>query len=369
MKYLESLVPRGHSFRLSDELFMISKSELDVLISLGPAVSKFMTASQAIIQMALLDLDLSARWKRVRELLFTDINAQYKKTLHLHPQRNSRVTRVDFMVDQKGEFKIAEIDPLNKHGLGFALACRNESGNGDRQKILSYFGELMHNYDEMCIILSPKDKFFTLEQTYFAAKLSESTGKPVSVISGEDLEELKRKALSERCCFLDCPVLDNETANEALIKVFVSSPKRFIIPPKHWMGNKSLMAFVHDNESGVSGLLELLLDTAALKKMKFHTPPTFVGEPWDDDALVMKKVMSSGAKGVFFEGRVSDRDVIYQRFVPQRTYLLDGKNQFIRLAAHYVGSRLAELTVTASEKIPVHGNSSSINYHVGLKTD
>lgn len=368
MKNLNWIVPNDQRFNLSDELFMIEPIDLQKIVAMGPVINRFMFAMQAIVHVVLNpQLKLGNSWQLVRDNLFVELNAEHKKIAGIHPQRNSLFTRVDFMVDDTGELKIAEIDPMNKHGLGFALLCRNESGHGEQQKILSLFSQLLDRYEDLSIIIARKDEFFEKEQTYFARKLSEYTGKAVWILAEQDSEEIIRRIDNSfhTYCFLDCPVVVSSSLDQKLLDAYIKKPWRFLVPPKHWMANKALMAFIH--EPALFEILRAFLGDRDISMLRQHVPPTFITKP-ESDGFVVKKVLSSGAKGVFFNGNAPDKHVIYQQYVPQKKFLLEARNQHIRLAAHFVGARLGELTVTSSAQVPVHGNSEAINYHVVLKS-
>jgi len=367
MRNLSWVVPNEQRFNLSDELFAIKLDDLQKIVTIGHVVSKFMTAMQTIVHVAVSPNLKLIKSYLIRDILLRDISVQHKKLFGVHPQKNSLLTRIDFMVDEAGGLKIAEIDPMNKHGLGFALLCRNESGHGERQKILSLFSELLSGYEDLSIIISRKDEFFKKEQAYFAQKLSEYICKPVYVILENDKQEIIKRIENQSSCFLDCPVLDDKDMNQKLLDVFVNTPKRFMVPPKHWMGNKAIMAFLY--EPVLLEILHVFLSDVDINLLQEYVPSTFLTKPKPEfGRFVVKKAMSSGAKGVFFEGGAPDKGVVYQKYVPQKKFFLDGKEQHVRLAAHFVGVKLAELTVTSSAQVPVHGNSESVNYHVVLKS-
>ncbi len=365
MKQLDFVVPYGKKFNLSEELFLLDGSDLQKIALIGLAINKFMLAMQSVVHIATnKDLKLTKSYKLVRDILSVELNFQHKRIMDIHPQRNSLITRVDFMFSEEGELKIAEIDPMNKHGLGFALLCRYENNHGERQKILTLFSELLSEYQELVIIISRKDEFFHKEQEYFSKKLATYSKKQVFVIKEEQEEIISAKILDPKVCFLDCPVSGIDILNLKLLELFTSNPKRFLMPPKHWMGNKAMLSFLFEPE-----LLEILrafLSSEDISLLQNHIPPTFVSKP-HLGRFVVKKVLSSGAKGVFFNSNAPDKNVIYQEYLPQKKFLLEGSEQYVRLAAHFIGSKLGELTVTSSVEVPVHGGSEAINFHVGLK--
>ena len=369
MRNLSFVVPNDQCFNLSDELFQIEPTDLEKIVDMGPVFYRFMSAMQSIVNIVSNStLKLSRTWQLVRSYLLIEINPQHKKLIGVHPQRNSLLTRVDFMVDQNGELKIAEIDPINKHGIGFALLCRNESGHEERQKILSLLSELFDGYKSLAIIISERDNFFRLEQEYFAKKLGEYSGKPIHILEErmeERIPQITKRIEDPDCCFLDCPVLGDKDLNQRLLDVFANTPKRFLVPPKHWMGNKAIMAFLYEPE--LLMILRAFLNDEDIRMLQKYIPLTLTTNP-KSKGFVVKKVLSSGAKGVFFGETRPTRNVIYQEYVSQKKFLLENKEQYIRLAAHFVGVKLAELTVTSSSQVPVHGNSESVNYHVILKS-
>ncbi len=365
MKELNFVVPNGKKFNLSEELFLLDMSDVQKIVLIGSAINKLMFAMQALVHIEInTDLRLIKPYKLVRDLLSNGLNFRHKLIMGIHPQRNSLLTRVDFMFDESGELKIAEIDPMNKHGLGFALLCRYENNHGERQKIITLFSEILSGYKELVVVISRKDDFFRKEQEYFAQKLREYSNINVVVLDEKEEEIILAKIADQEVCFLDCPVSGSDILNLKLLELFENNPKRFLMPPKHWMGNKSILSFLH--EPALLEILRAFLDSKDIDLLQKHIPPTFITKP-EFGRYVVKKVMSSGAKGVFFNGNAPSKNVIYQEYVPQKKFLLEGSEQYVRLAAHFVASRLGELTVTSSLEIPVHGGSQSINFHVGLK--
>ncbi len=366
MKKLNFIVPNDQHFNLSEELFLLELGDVQKVSTIGQSVNRLMRAMQAILHTAMnTHLKLVKPFDLVRDIFLRGLDAEHKKIIAIHPQRNSLITRVDFMIDNTGELKIAEIDPMNKHGLGFALLCRNENGHGESQKILTLFAEQLNDYQELVVLISRKDEFFQKEQEYFAEKLSEYTGKLVSVLTETEESEIIKRVENTSCCFMDCPSVDGRELNQMLVDTFMSTPKRFLIPPKHWMGNKAVLSFLY--EPMMLKVLRAFLSDEDICLLQMYIPPTYIIKP-TSERFVVKKVLSSGAKGVFFNGNAPDENVIYQKYVNQKKFLLEGKDQHVRLAAHFVGTKLGELTVTSSVEVPVHGNSESVNFHVGLKS-
>lgn len=354
-------------FQASSETFPITKADLVKIISIGRSSYALM---RCMSNLSVISTDksikLPAKFKTIRKMIYQGIPQEVTDALCAHPTRVSNIMRIDFMFDINGDLKIAEIDPTNKHGLGFALACRNNTEQGyGNQKILTLLSHIVRRYDELVIVISNTEKFFIREQIYFAKEFTKVTGIKTSVLTENDSGRLLEKISDPSCCFLDMPILENTLLQTKLINCFIATPKRVVMPPKHWMTNKSILAFVHDTE--MRSILQAFMNGHDLDLLTSVIPPTFIEQPNDSHLYIRKEVVSSGAEGVFFsESDNAKSSVIFQKKVDQKKFHLEEKDQYVRLAAQYVGSQLGELTVTALPDLPVHGNSRAINYHVSL---
>ncbi|MBI4224955.1 MAG: hypothetical protein HY617_01345 [Candidatus Sungbacteria bacterium] len=252
------------------------------------------------------------------------------------------------MVDVEGNWKIAEIDPSNKHGMGFALATRYENRAGDRQKLLSLLAPFVT--EDMTVVLGRHEEFFRLEQRYFAKLLTEYTGKRIEVVSEDGIPKKLKKG---KGLILDFPFCHNLESRVLLGRRFMEQPEAFINPPRHALGSKALMTLPWEHEEWLEDAGMLLTEIRELKK---YLPPTYFGP------FVVKELFSSGAKGVVFDA-VKKR-AIFQKYVAQRVFSFVGQEKFIRMACVFVGPSLAELTLSANTKLPVHGSNTAVHYHV-----
>lgn len=342
MKNLDYLVSQGRKFLLDDQNpFLISMEDVQQISRLGVLLYTFFKATMSGL---LKDRTLA------HDLLFDGLEAAYGNLLWQHPERHPTLIRVDLMVDINGAWKIAEIDPSNKHGMGFALACRYESGAGERQKLLSLLAPYVTS--DVIIVLGRKESFYTREQKFFAGKLAEYTGKKVVVVPEDNLT-LK---IPDETLILDFPFC-GEDAWRVLSRQFCEKPESFINPPRHALGGKALMTLPYEH---AEWLEEAGMERVEIEELKTYLPPTYSGP------FVGKEVFSSGAKGVFFDA--VDKKTVFQKYIEQRAFRLNGECRFIRTAAHFVGSSLGELTVSATTTLPVHGGNDTMNYHVGIGT-
>mgnify|MGYP001560334296 FL=1 len=346
MKNLTYLMSNGHSFMVDDQNpFVISRIDLDHITRVGQLVCTLFRSTMDGLK--------ASSPSPVSSVLFDGLSADYQALGIRHPQCYPVLTRIDLMVDTDGNWKIAEIDPSNKHGMGFALATRYESGAGERQKLLSLLEPHVRQNDITTIVIGRKESFYTREQKYFAGKLQEHTGRTIDVMP----EDLVENWVNSDSLMLDFPICHNPAAFKKLSRFFLGTgPGHFINPPRHMLGGKALMTLPYEHEEWLesAGMGE-----SEIVELRKYLPPTYLGP------FIGKEVFSSGAKGVFFDA--VGKKIVFQKYIPQRRFSLGGEERFIRMACHFVGSSLGELTVTATKSLPVHGGNDSINYHVVVK--
>lgn len=338
MKILESLVPRGKIFMVDEKRpFMITTEDIQHISKIGALV-------HILLKCTLNGLEKNPH--PVSTFLFDGLDAYYRQLSTAHIEMSPTLTRVDLMIDVEGNWKIAEIDPSNKHGMGFALATRYESGTGEEQRLLSLL--VPYVTDDVTIVLGRKDTFFHLEQCFFAEKLAAYSAKNIAVVLEEKLATDFHGGL-----ILDFPLCDNIESRELLGRKFMERPESFINPPRHVLGSKALMTLPYEHAGWLedAGMSRFLID-----ELKEYLPPTYLGP------FVVKEVFSSGSKGIFFNA-VGKRTVS-QRYLDQYTFLLNGQKKFIRMACVFVGHSLAEMTVSADTRLPVHGGNTAVHYHV-----
>lgn len=341
MRILEYLVPRKHIFMIDEEMpFVITAKDFQRISRIGALVRTLLKCT----------LDgLGKNPYPVSTFLCDGLDAYYRQLSIAHIEMSPTLTRVDLMVDVEGNWKIAEIDPSNKHGMGFALATRYESGAGKEQKLLSLLAPYVT--DDVTIVLGRKDSFFHLEQQFFAEKLAEHTTKKIVIIPEEKLIRDFHGGL-----ILDLPFCDNADSRELLGRRFIEQPESFINPPRHMLGNKALMTLPYEH---AEWLEDAGMSRVEIDELKQYLPPTYLGP------FVVKEVFSSGAKGVFFDA--VGKHTVSQRYLDQYVFLLHGQKKFIRMACIFVGPALAELTASSDTRVPVHGGNTAVHYHVQVR--
>ena len=340
MKNLEFLVPSGHTFVVDEEKpFLITSEDFRHISRIGVLVHM------------LLERTVDGLGKDphvVSTVLFDGLDEYYRQLGTAHPQMYPTLIRVDLMVDIAGNWKIAEIDPANKHGMGFALATRYESGAGNQQKLLSLVAPFVT--DDVTVVLGRQEEFFRLEQRYFAKMLAEYTGKRIEVVSEDGLPKKLRRG---KGLILDFPFCNNLKSREVLGRRFLGQPEVFFNPPRHALGSKALMTLPWEHEEWLE---HAGMSMTEIRELRKYLPPTYLGP------FVVKDVLSSGARGVSFDA--ISTNTVSQKYLKQRTFSFGRQEKFIRMACIFIGSSLAELTVSTDTKLPVHGGDSAVHYHV-----
>jgi len=356
------LVPGNNEYKIADTSFDITTKEIEEIVDLTRIAYKFLRAMHHLNSVICKNNNLVRSASVLKKIIHCDVPKNYKAAI-LNSSNNSMplFMRIDVMKDINGNFKIAEIDPMNKHGLGFATACREQNERMQHQKLFTLLEQAIakKKCTEICIVISKDEEFFFLEQVYFAEKITENINIKTSVILEGD-ELLQQKIDDDNCHFLDCPIFQNKY-DTSLLDAFTKQPERFLNPPQHWMGNKALMSVVF--EESFRDLIGLFISQDLIRGMQKFLPQTYYTKP-HQGKYVTKILHSSGARGVFLDGKyIGNEDVIYQEFVEQKKY----SQGYTRLAVHAIQGQLAELTITASDSLPVHGGNNSINYHVNIK--
>ncbi|MBI4224950.1 MAG: hypothetical protein HY617_01320 [Candidatus Sungbacteria bacterium] len=341
MKNLQYLVPQGHTFTIDEERpFLITTEDLAHISRIGRLV-------HTLLEHTMYGLGESSHW--VSSILFNGLDMYYEELGIAHPRISPTLIRVDLMVDVQGNWKIAEIDPSNKHGIGFALATCYESQAKEWQRLLSLIAAYVT--EDVTIVLGRKEVFFRFEQRYFAKMLAKYTGKNVMVISEDQLTKKLEDGL-----ILDFPFCYNPESRELLGRRFFRQPEDFINPPRHMLGGKALMTLPYEY---ASWLESAGMSKTQIEELKTYLPPTYLGP------FIGKEVFSSGAKGVFFDA--VGKNTVFQKYIPQRAFLLDGAEKFIRMACFFVQDQLGELIVSANTELPVHGGNTAVHYHVEVQ--
>lgn len=178
----------SHAFLLSPSVYRITDSEHQTLQQVGQAINDCMIGLSHIAFIAYnKELNCRGAWQMARSVFSTGVPKMYLELQGSNPNRISRLIKVDFMVDRNGNFKIAEIDGHNKHGIGYstlALRCREalyplDKSMGGVVKMLS--DEIKRQgRNELKLFYADQEKFylpeFEIAQQEFAKNgLNEST--------------------------------------------------------------------------------------------------------------------------------------------------------------------------------------------------
>ncbi len=383
---------RSHAFLLSPSVFRISESKKKELSELGFALSSCLLG---LSQMAVIAYDqrvnYGGAWGVVRKAFSTGVPSTHMALQGLNVRDIPRLLKVDVMVDEKGCFKIAEIDGHNKHGVGYSTLAKrfreavcpgSKSLPGVVNAIVAEVKRLGHS--ELKILYAHQERFY-IPEFEIAKNEFENQGMRCSLV-GE--MEVAPESLKEGL-FLDMPFLNNRIdLYEKMVSGYKERKVAFLIPPKPFFGAKGVLALLRNEgrDEQLEGILISFVNRKSLELIRRYIPETwFVGKQAVNNyerttriasrGYVLKESVSSGMKGVFFSDdsdfdvalRIADRqnmnwilqEEVYNQ--PQTfSWFENGEERsssdwFMRVTVHYVSWRLADIVVTATQSRAVHG--------------
>lgn len=388
---------RSHAFLLSPSVYGIEDSKHQTLQQLGQAINDCMIGLSHIAFVAYSkELNCRGAWQTVRNVFSTGVPKMYLEFQGANPNRIPRLVKVDFMVDQNGNFKIAEIDGHNKHGIGYstlALRCREALYPLDKSmegvvKMLS--DEIKRQgRNELKLFYADQEKFY-LPEFEIAQQEFVKNGINCLVVSEADATD----DFLQNGLFLDLPFLYHKTdLYGVILEAYRNRRVNFIIPPKPFLGAKGVLAILRNDEKDehLEALLQSFIKKSALDLMRRFIPETlligkqakgidFVKERTSCKRYVLKESISSGMKGtVFSDGEDFDETllrackanmnwILQEEIIncPQCFSWYDGdklktaNDWFMRVTAHYVNRNLADVVVTARRDKSVHGAKDCI---------
>jgi hypothetical protein len=202
------------------------------------------------------------------------------------------------------------------------------------------------------------------------------------------------KVYDDNSMFVVLPHMNkNSVLGKELGKRYLARSISFLIPPKPYLGSKSVLALLRNEEQDqtIESVLRANIPTKDLEYVRAFIPPTFlVGasrrkrlqlDGWKEALAangyryVLKQSIASGMKGVHFsddptfqramqEAESSQGFYVLQREVHQldrefsyyaKPDILEKAIWHTRVTAHIIGETLADIVVTARQDKRVHG--------------
>ena len=380
-----------HGFLLSPEVFALTQGQSRELEKLGYALHDCLLGLSQIA--TIVDSNnYHGAWNMLRKSFLAGVPVVYKKLQGLNPGHIPRLLKVDIMLDVEGNFKIAEIDGHNKHGLGystlgrrFALALKPDALhlNGSVYELSREIKR--RGYSHLKFLYTDRERFYVPE---FEIAVQELSKYGITCFLFSDLSAQINDL--QDGLFLDLPFPCMNLVYENMIPAYQRGDLDFIITPKPFLGSKGLLAILRNDhqDEQLESILKAFIRIDSLKLLRKYIPETYFFDKRsiqkidlvNSNKYMLKEVVSSGMKGVLFKGdtafqRILARNKNTSNWVIQeevqnqaKTFswynrsgeLCSADDYHMRLTAHYVNRNLAEVTVTACRSKSVHGGKNCI---------
>lgn len=391
---------QSHAFRLSPSVYSITAAQQKELALLGHAIYDCLLGLSHMAVIAFDEkLNYNNAWLLARRVFAAGVPKVYHELQGMNVRDIPRLLKVDLMVDQTGNFKIAEIDGHNKHGLGYStLGKRFRNAIAPDAKVLPGAVALLaeeirrQGFNKLKFFYADQERFYLPEFTIAKVEL-EKYGIKCQLVSETDVTENFLKS----GLFLDLPFLYGRAElSTVLLRAYRRGDVSFIIPPKPCLGAKGVLALLRNDEQEehLEAILRSLIKKESLELLRAYIPETRLLGKFNKKELsaadlqksyVLKESISSGMKGIFFSGekdfaptlqiaQASNMNWILQEEVfnqPQTFNFFEKVNGsdaelktaddwFMRVTTHYVNRKLADVIVTARQDRAVHGAKDCI---------
>lgn len=390
---------QSHSFLLSESVYEITKIKKKELVALGFAIYDCLLGLSHMAVIAYDSvLNYGGTWTMIRNLFSSGVPKVFQKLQGLNVTDIPKLLKVDIMINNFGEFKIAEIDGHNKHGLGYstlAMQFRKVLYHGEPGLpgvVFTLAREITRlGYNEIKLFYADQDRFYVPE---FEIASREFARHGINCILISEMN-CQRESLEEGL-FLDLPFLyHNVDLYHLIIPAYKNGKVKFIIPPKPYLGSKGVLALLRNDskDQKLEAILNAFISKSSLDLVRSYIPETLLvgrkvlGFDQTKERVsiknhVLKEAISSGMKGTYFsdgdkfdsvlsDACKSNMNWILQEEVvnqPQSfSWYEDGSDilnisndWFTRVTVHYVNRQLADIVVTARRDKSVHGAKDCI---------
>jgi hypothetical protein len=391
-KIWEGMQKETHAFLLSPDVYRLRIAQKEELTKLGACLYDCLVGLSKMAFIAYEDkIQNQGAWILIRKVFSSGVPKIYTKAQGIFPSHIPRLLKVDFLVDEQGSLKIAEIDGHNKHGLGYATLgkrCR-EVVHPTAETCVGAVAALSEEirrlgYRKINFLYADQERFY-LPEFKIAQNEFRSNGIDCKLFSEtEASEDDLREGL-----FLDLPFLqERPDLYTSAIDAYRSGKTDFIIPPKPFLGAKGALALLRNDamDQQLEAILCSFINKSSLESVRSYIPTThLVGSQLKNSAFVMddtrnfvlKKSISSGMKGVVFSddprfavslaaAQSSKLNYVLQEEVRGRvhsfSYYKNGEefaarsnDWYARVTVHYINRNLGDITVTARQDKSVHG--------------
>jgi hypothetical protein len=390
-----------HAFLLSPSIYRITETQRQELRKLGYAIHDCLVGLSHIAVIAYdQSLNYGRQWLQARRVFSTGVPRIYQELQGMNVRHVPRLLKVDLMVDQDGNFKIAEIDGHNKHGLGYstlslrfrqALYPEAQGLPGAAKSLAEATRKLGHNH--VTLLYADQERFYLPEFEVAQQELAKH-GITCTVTGEMEID----KTRLDKGLFIDLPFLNKRPSlYERILSGYRDGQVHFIIPPKPFLGAKGLLALLRNDEGDpeLEALLRSFIKKSSLECVRSFIPETVlvgklahgfsaVKERVSRKRFVLKESISSGMKGTIFSDDGDFDQVLTRACATNLNWILqeevanapqtfswyeNGSGEpelktaddwFMRVTTHYVNHELADIIVTARRDKAVHGAKDSI---------
>jgi hypothetical protein len=322
----------------------------------------------------------------------------------LNPSSVPSICKVDIMEEsESGEFRIAEIDGHNKHGLGYStLGARIRKAVMPNAKTFPGVAATLaseikrRNENSVVLLYADQERFYLPEFHILQTELATHGVEVVMIAESDVCVEGNRVIVSkdgkDHRLFVDLPFMTvrgahSQAVNQVLAMRYRAGEIDFLIPPKPFYGSKAVLALLRNDigNEELEAILKSQIRPASLELLRRYIPETYLvhkrakEEYWRSKCngarFVLKESISSGMKGTVFSDEPHFNAIMkracdsYYRFVLQREItnrsrsfqyftnegcLLQGE-WFMRVTVHYAVCHVADIVITARQDKKVHG--------------
>lgn len=392
----------SHAFLLSPSVYEISKNQARELSLLGFALYDCLLG---LSRMAVVAYDQTMNyggvWRFVRQVFSTGVPLIYHQLQGMNSGHIPQLLKVDLMVDCAGNFRIAEIDGHNKHGLGYstlglrfreALEPQLAAFPGAVKLLAAEIKRLGHR--GIKLLYGDQERFYVPEFEVAKQEFAKH-GIDCAVVSELDANP----TFVESGLFLDLPFLyHKKELYDAMVPAYKTGRVSFIIPPKPFLGAKGVLALLRNDGANdcLEALMRAFIRKPSLDLVRTYIPQTFlVGKKAEgavslknrltEQRWVLKESISSGMKGTTFSDEPEFGSVLNRACATNMNWILqeevinqpqtfswlkkgtgdDGEFQtaddwFMRVTVQYIQRQVGDVIVTARRDKAVHGGKDCI---------
>lgn len=394
----------SHRFVLSPSTYTISTRQQTDLARLGRCLGRTMLGLCRIAAIALNPkVGNKPAWKRLCATFTRGVPLPMREVWLLEPEAIPAVYKVDLIETIDGEYRIAELDAQNKHGLGYSTLAANirravardaRCYPGVAEQIATAIRS--HDTNEALLVFADHERFYQPEFEILKEALS-FLGVELAVANEVDLDsnEIVQRSWSfnDPLILVDFPMMNrNIPLRDTIARRYMEGGIRFLIPPKPYLGSKGMLAVLRNDESNadLEAILNEYIGAETLVTVREFIPRTYLLQPkhtsldvaslTECSRYLLKRTISSGMKGVHFPDDPGFYEVlaeavkmhglyILQEIVPSATrpfqYYngtseLHSADWYMRITSHFAAGEVADVIVTACLNDHVHGSKSCL---------